>query len=201
MGFRFVSLALAVTAVATLAPRAAQAQTDTYLDTITGSGSVEGMSFTDATIVFTGIGNASSIVTNGAGAFENALTSASVTVNGSVYNVSDFLAVVTVSGSAYFEQFSGGSGVFGIINSASGFDFYGLNSSIDVVADSVGGGSVALDLAPGSQPFILTSYETGAWTGSWQQTTPGAAVPEPGSLMLTGTALLSLAALRRRQAR
>jgi hypothetical protein len=153
----------------------------TYTETATGSGSLGGTSFTDATVTITGTGDTANIRDSVPGFFNNSPITATVTVAG--IGTATFTGTIIVHDNqptslVAFSDETAGADILG--TSGSPFDTYDLKTAVGPVsgpADEVGFGR---DLATTDGAFVLNSVvnDTATFTA-----TP---TPEPASLTLLG---------------
>jgi hypothetical protein len=169
------------------------AQTLTYIESFTATGSFNSVNFTNAIVTFTGIGLAGNIQTFG-NQSTNDLTSAAVTVGSTTVAVAVPLTVfVSRTGGAAF-GFGRTGGLDLVDMSSNSFSTYFLASSLTVTPDGVFGNfPFSLSLANSGTLSVTSASVPGSF-----QSTAGAAIPEPASLSLAFGAMLALGALRRR---
>lgn len=184
---RLFQLTLVAAVVAVGAPVLASASPITYTETDTVSGSLDGITFTDASILLTMNNDTTSIV--GAPGFFYNVGTATVSINGGApLNFSNTMEVFSNQGTK-----------------AVGFEQYGFLDVLDDVAAPFATYDLATSIGPTTgTPLLNPGYSFATSGGAFIITsagdptfsaTTGATVPEPGSLGLLAMGLLSLAAV------
>jgi len=200
-----LSKALLCAAFALCAFPAAHADTVIYTVTAMGSGRVGTESFTDQLITVTGQSETNTVIDNGGGNFNNpGLVSFTITEAGGGM----FSGVLLGDGLAYSftsacpcEAGLGAGGVVLLGAESNAFSQYALSTAIGpVTGDAVYSSLIGFQTTAGI--LQLTSVGQATFTATLPDTItppPTTATPEPASLLMTGTGLLSIAgSLRRR---
>jgi hypothetical protein len=168
---------------------AAKAETIDYIFTGTGTGTLNGVSFS-GTFTITDVADTAGITTGG-GEYRNTPTSSTFTSSAGSASLLDPL-VIENTASPGFMGFSESVSPFNDESlTASVFETYALNTAL---SSTSGGLSVAAATFPTSVGNLDFTTITAL---SFQATIPSA-VPEPSAVALLGTVLLAFVAIRRR---
>jgi hypothetical protein len=177
--------------------RPAEAETITYIETATATGSLAGQSFTDALVTLTATGDTSNVTSDG---FQSAEMSIPLELSIAGVGSTGFTDSIIV----VFNGHTGSSEAYGFGDTDNGYavlftqvpysgTFYDLQSAIGPInGEAAYNPGVSFNTAAGA--FEMTT----AADATFQAVTP-AATPEPGSLMLLGTGVLGFAGVMRRR--
>ncbi len=181
--------------LAALTARRAEAETITYTESVTATGTLDGMAFSGQTLTFTGVGDTSGIFSPTSDVFANDV-SATVSVGSTSDSLVDSIQVFDAQRGSVF-GFSDVSHREDILDTqASAYATYDLGGPLGPVPGTVNFASNQIfTTANGFLQITGTSDPVTV-------TVTVASVPEPSSLVLAGTGGLGLLALaRRRRAR
>jgi len=171
----------------------AHAQTILFTETFTGSGTLDGISFTNSSVQYAGIATIGSVVNAGGGLYTAAIPANffTVTAGGITDTVLDSMTVFVNQPSIAGTLDNTISSYIGTVNP--GFNTYGLITPINLSGSSAFGGSGGnVTTSMGQLVF------TGVGSGSQFQAQI-VQVPEPGvSAVLAGMGLAGLSLLRRK---
>jgi hypothetical protein len=192
MRFRLL-IAIVVLAVSTVA---ASATPITYIETFIGSGALNGVSFTNQLVTFTGIGDTTN-VTSRPFVFFNIVTGTVQIGSGSVDQFTDRIEVFDAQVSSGLAGFSDATKSGAIIEDtiAAPFLSYDLRSAVS----GTGNGGPFNSGSP--FPTALGNFDITDVSGSstFSATLATAATPEPSTFALLGTGILGLAGVIRRK--
>jgi PEP-CTERM motif len=184
------TLVLAVLFVLVCGAVAAHADTITYTETATASGTLDGTGFTNALVTLMLTGDTTNVIDFGGGLFEMiGTTTVSVAGVGSD-TFTDQVAVVANQGllpaAVGFGDVQINAGI--LFTQNSGFSTFDLKTSIGPLSGpGEGNFNVSLAFPTVGGTFDMTSVGTVTFTAA-----ESTAVPEPGSLLLLGTGLAGL---------
>jgi PEP-CTERM motif len=170
----------------------------TYTEQGTGTGSLDGVAFTNASILLTMINDTTDVVSGPTPATVSITGTATVNVNnGPSETFTDPVTVFSRTiGPSHIAGFGGPVGTASILNTVNPiFATYDLTTSIGPISGF--DGSIPFTFPTSSGDFRIDNAQ-GRTTIFTAVVSP--AVPEPSSLTLLGIALASVALLRRRRA-
>ena len=199
MRFGLVGVATAVLICVAGSLGTANAETITYIETTTATGSLGGQSFTNALVTLTATGDTSGTVTGDG--IQSAEMSVPLELTVAGVGSTEFTDSIIV----VFNGHTGADEGYGFGDHTTGYGvlftdvpytetFYGLVSAIGPIDGSATYNSgVSFDTAAGA--FEMTTAED----ATFQAVLTPAATPEPGSLVLLGTGVLGFAGMMRRR--
>jgi len=186
-------------AIAGLVP--AMATPITYTISATGSGTLNGNPFTDATITFTQMGDTANVFTNPNLFFCGPAVVCAGNETTNTVAISGLGTFTLTDRTGFFDN--NGNGSLGISDnnllhdlldeSDSAFDSYGLTSALGPIVDSIESISSTFTDEPTSAGPLTVSAFSGDATF---QAVGGSSVPEPSNLLLIGAGLLVLYSAR-----
>ena len=184
---------LVLTAALFVACASAHAQVILFTESFVGSGSLDGMSFTNQTITFTGFTALSQVVNNGGGFYSAAIPQPfmSVTVGAKSDTILDSILFYATQPNTSVGIYDLTHGSFMAVGSPI-LATYALSTPISITGSSVVGGS-GNPQTQGGQLVITGLSTTAHFTAQF------AMVPEPGvNAMLAGMGVTGLMVMKRR---
>lgn len=162
-----------------------------YIFTGTGTGTLNGTAFS-GTFTVTEVADTSGIIDAGGGELRNTPTSATFATGAMTASLTNPLLIEN-TGAPGFMGFGEGAAPFpdeSLINSV--FETYGLDTALSSTDGTLSVAAATFATSAGDLDF------TAITALSFEATVPGAAVPEPSALVLLGSVLLAIYAIRRR---